>query len=258
MIEKNNISVFCRLFFVMISFFTSYVYSSEVTEKNATEHEALFLTFDIFPYGYIKKSGNISGIWYDILDKITMESGLVKTHQIVPTKRLLRYINTEQKVCTIISDGGKETAHLDLLEPIGQKLSAGILPRKRLEIKSYEDLKDILIAVPLGIKFRNAFDNDLTITKIDSPQYLNAIKMFSRGRVDAVAGAVEILKHVANVQGIKEEEFDEPLIFQTTNAYLACTFGVDKTIRNKLRSALVRLKKKGVINKMLTQYFPSS
>jgi len=259
MIDKNNIYVFCRLFFSMILLFPCYVSATEVTKESIKNRQNVsIITMEVFPYGYISKSGEPSGIWYEILNKILLKSGIDKITEIIPTKRLARYIDKEEPMCTLIADDGPNIDKTDLLEPIGQILSAGILPKKGIKIEEYSDLRDLIIAVPLGIEFNNNFDNDSTIQKTHPLHYLNAIKMLSKGRVDGIAGAIPILKYIAKSQGISQAEFDNPYVFLTVDVYLMCTFSVKQTIRNKLRKALLSLKKEGKIKRILTGAFLSS
>ncbi len=79
--------------------------------------------------------------------------------------------------------------------------------------------------------------------------------MLSKGRVDAVAGAIPVLKYIANLEGLSERALDKPLIFITTEVYFMCTIKVKKTIRNKLKIAIDNLKKNGQIQGILDKYF---
>jgi polar amino acid transport system substrate-binding protein len=226
---------------------------SEIQTTNLGELK--FVTMAQFPYGYKTEKGKLTGIWYDILNKIIQKSGIDIRNEITPTKRIVRYIESNNRMCTLIADKTTTANNTVNLGEIGQVLSAGILPKKGIIIEEYADLQNLVIAVPLGIEFYNAFDNDLTIKKVRPSQYLNAIKMLSRGRVDAVAGAIPILKYIAKLEGISEQGFERPFIFITTDVFLMCTKSVNKIIRNKLKIALFELKEKREIKKILDQYF---
>lgn len=255
----NDIFKFYSISLIALLSFSSDTVGYDETHSKVNEVEdVLIITMEVFPYGYISESGKPTGVWYDILNKIMLESEVAKRNEITPTKRLVKYIDTEKPMCTLIAGKGPEVGNVYLLEPIGQILTAGILPKKGIKIEEYTDLRNLLIAVPLGINFNSIFDDDVTMQKVSPPQYLNAIKMFSKGRVDAVAGPIPILKYIAKLQGISQAEFDRPFILLTTDVYLMCTLSVKKTIRNRLKTALIQLKREGVIQKILKRYFSSS
>jgi len=255
--RKHTFIVMSYIF--VYGYFCSYhlfakTYSAVETENNNIESVRM-ITMEQFPYGYRTEAGKPIGIWYEILNKIIIEGGLSIKNEIIPTKRLIRFINSNNKMCTLLADRAIRPDNLEVLGEIGHELSAGILPKKGIRIEKYEDLRNIVIAVPLGIEFNNHFDKDLHIQKIRPPQYFNAIKMLYKGRVDAVAGAIPILKYIARTEGISESEFDRPFVFLTTDVYLMCTFSVKKTIRDKLQKTLNELKEKGEIKKIIGSYF---
>ena len=245
--------------FILFSFtlgtLFSYAESYETTKRIIDSEDFLMVTMEQVPYGYVTKAEKSTGIWFEILNEIMLEGNIDKRNDIVPTKRLLRYINTNRNICTLIADERIGKDNYEFLEPIGQSLAAGVLPRKGIKLVKYEDLRGIIIAVPLGINFNDVFDADKTIKKVHPPQYLNAIRMFAKGRVDAVAGATSVLKQIAKQQGLSAEQFDEPFIFQDADVYLMCSRHIKSTIREKLKAAVIRLKEKGVIQKIINKYF---
>jgi len=205
------------------------------------------------PYGFKTKEGKSTGVLYDILNEIIKSSGINKTITIVPTKRLLA-IMQENKVCTLVADTPDIVA-FDLIEPVGFKLTAGILPGLGVKVDSYSSLKDKVIAVPLGIHFDKKFHKDNTLKKVRPPHYINAIKMLKKGRVDAVAGALPTLKYIAKKEGMNLMSFNKPLVLAQTEVYLVCTKDFKKNTRLKLKNAILELKSNGTIPKILVEYF---
>jgi polar amino acid transport system substrate-binding protein len=184
-----------------------------------------------------------------------MISGLGLPVEIQPTKRLLATMIRGQKNCTILVDSPEVVESLDLVEPIGYKLSAGILPVAGVKLKDYSHLKNIKIAVPLGIIFDNRFHSDKTLAKVSTPLYINGIKLMQLGRVDAVAGAVSVLKFIAKQEGLGEHFFDHPLVFVESDLYLVCSFHLSKNERNKLQQAVIKLRLSGQAQKIINSYF---
>jgi len=209
---------------------------------------------DQSPYGFTTKDGRKTGVLYDILNQILKTSGMNQPIGIVPTKRLLSILQNERKVCTIVADT-PDVQVFDLIEPIGFKLTAGILPGIGIKLDNYSSLKNKVIAVPLGIIFDKRFHEDDTLKKVRPHHYTNAIKMLKTKRVDAVAGALLTLKYIAKKEGMNLMSFNKPLVLAQTEAYLVCTTDLEKANREKLKKSVIKLKLNGTIEKILIEYF---
>ncbi len=171
------ISTFSLLSFIIGTLFplSSSAGVFEESKHNIVSEDFIMATMAQLPYGYLSETGEYTGIWYEILNKIILESGIDIKNKIVPTKRLVRFLDSNHNICTILADNNERSGNFDVLGEIGQTLSAGILPKKGIKIETYADLKNITIAVPLGIEFYNAFDNDLALKKVHPSQYQNVI-----------------------------------------------------------------------------------
>jgi len=206
------------------------------------------------PYGYISKEGQKTGILYEILDMIAKESDMTIPINIVPTKRLISTMLNNEKVCSIIGNS-PDTAPFDIIGPIGYQVTVGILPASGIKLDDYSSLQGIIIAVPLGIIFDEKFHNDTSLNKVRPPHYINAIKMLKLGRIDAIAGAIPILKFLAKQQGMSLSSFDKPLVMIRGEMYLFCAKSVHKNVQDKMKNTLIRLKDEGKIQKLLDSYF---
>jgi len=206
------------------------------------------------PYGYISGEGQKTGILYEILDRIVKASDMTIPINIMPTKRLVSTMLDNEKVCSIFVNS-PDTAPFDIIEPIGYQLTGGILPASGIKLDDYSKLQELIIAVPLGIIFDEKFHNDTSLNKVRPPHYINAVKMLKRGRVDAIAGAIPILKFLAKQQGMSLSIFDKPLVMLRGEMYLFCTKSVHKNVRDKMKETLIHLKNKGEIQKLLDSYF---
>jgi len=206
------------------------------------------------PYGYISKEGQKTGILYEILAMILKSSDMKIPINIVPTKRLISTMLNNEKVCSIVGNS-PETEPFDIIGPIGYQVTVGILPAAGIKLDNYSKLQGITIAVPLGIIFDEKFHNDTTLNKVRPPHYINAVKMLKLGRIDAIAGAIPILKFLAKQQGMSLSAFDKPLVMLRGEMYLFCTKNVHKNVRDKMKETLIQLKNRGEIQKLLDYYF---
>jgi len=237
-------------------FFLTFCMSLLIINANASElkNDVRILVMQQLPYGYISDEGKKTGILYDILDMILKSSDMKIPINIVPTKRLISTMLDNEKVCSIIGNS-PETAPFDIIGPIGYQVTVGILPAAGIKLDNYSKLQGITIAVPLGIIFDEKFHKDTTLNKVRPPHYINAIKMLDLGRIDAIAGAIPILKFLAKQEGMSFSSFDKPLVMLRGEMYLFCTKSVHKNVRNKMKETLIRLKDKGEIKKLLNSYF---
>jgi len=211
-------------------------------------------TLEQVPYGFKTSKGQIKGRLFDIMNEIINESGLKASNQLLPSQRLIHELNKGNQICTLVANTPYVSKHFDLIEPIGINLSAGVLSRKEVKLPNYASLKNLIIAVPLGIYFDKQFDNDNTLTKIHSLGYSNAIQMLKFKQVDAVAGAIESLLYISKHSGLAVSDFAPPLILSNLKIYLTCIKDTPNTMREAMRTAIKTLKKKGKIQKIHKQY----
>jgi len=211
-------------------------------------------TLEQIPYGFKTSKGQIKGGLFDIMNEIINESGLKASNQLLPPQRLILELNKGNQLCTLVANTPHASKHFDLIEPIGLKLSAGVLPRKGIELTNYVSLKNIIIAVPLGIYFNERFDNDNTLNKIHPLGYSNAIQMLKYKRVDAIAGAIETLRYIAKYESLLASDFSPPLILSNLEIYLVCIKDTPYSVRDAMRAAVITLKKNGKIQQIHNQY----
>jgi len=231
----------------------SFLSYSELNKKD--EDSIAMLTMEQIPYGYLSPEGKHIGMLYDILNEIILESEVGQTNHLMPPRRIFLEMITKKKICTLAADVPSMVSNFDLIEPIGYELKAGVLPRAGIKIQNYSDLKKIIIAVPTGVNFDDQFDNDLDIIKAQPSEYVNAIRMLKKGRVDAIAGAINNLYFIAKMKNMPFETFDKPFTFQTNNIYLVCTSTISKASRQKLKNAVITLRENKRFEVILKRFF---
>jgi len=246
----NKVSTLLLTYFLSITL-PAYAIQSDLLQ----EGDIAFLTIAQMPYGYPSNIGEPTGVFYDILNEIVILAGINSENVITPNMRIYNLINSNTKICTLAGDTSLMKEKLDNIEPINFFLQAGVLPKAGIELSDYSSLKGITIAVPIGINIDDKFHNDKNLIKVFPSQYLNAIKMLKTNRIDAVGGAISTLKFLAKLEGIKGKELGDPLIFSQYNVHLFCSYNISKKTRDKLRQAVITLKNRGKITKILNNYF---
>ena len=63
------------------------------------------------------------------------------------------------------------------------------------------------------------------------------------------------LMYIAKTQGIDKKNFGKPLVFESFDVYLLCSYGLDTEVRRVLKHTLIDLKSQGEIQKILNHYF---
>jgi hypothetical protein len=213
------------------------------------------ITMDQIPYGFSGINGETTGVLYDILNEIMIESGIEQTNKVLSPMRILATMTNQSNVCTLVADTPEVISKFDLIEPIGYKMSAGVLPRVGAKLLNYSSLKELTIAVPLGNYINEKFNNDNELTIVSSRNYINAIKLLKSGQVDAIAGAISTIMYIGKKEGMTTKDFEQPFLFSQNDIQLVCTNGLTKKTREKLKDAVLKLKSNGEIQKILSGYF---
>jgi len=253
--------MFCKelsfsLFTIVIISLTGF--SLNVVHAQSMKNDVAMITMKQKPYGFILADGSFTGVLYDILNEIIRESGVGQVNQIIPPKRLVFQLRSNKKTCSLVADSPSSVSSFDFIEPIGYELITGILPRAGLNLIDHEDLKGLTIAVPLGIDIKDTIKNDINFFIISPPQYINAIGMLHKGRVDGIAGAISTLKYIGLAEGMTTKDFGRELVFQRNYVHLVCTYAISRDTRQMLRRAVVKLKENGTIKDILKRYFNES
>ena len=228
------------------------------THARNVNNSISMMTLELFPYGFLDEKGKEDGVLYNIMNEIMTESGIGKLHAILPAKRLVVEFANPEGMCTIVMNTPYVNNQLEVIEPIGYKLSVGILPKAGINLDSYSDLKSIVVALPRGIYVGDRFMNDKTLTKASTSKYYSALLMLKAGRVDAVAGALQSLLYIAKNKEFAGQKFGKPLIFSENEMNLFCNNAVTKKVRDTLKSTLIELKRSGKVQKLLDRYFKSA
>lgn len=140
------------------------------------------------PHGFYDEDNKIVGMDFEILQEIEKYSGICMTKRLMPIARIWKSIKQGQH------DGGlifKSAARSDLVEYAAFIRNAEIIviPRKGLEIDSYEQLHNVSIAKTRGTPISNRFDLDVNLNLVEVTSYGQLIKMLKLGRIDAVIGS---------------------------------------------------------------------
>lgn len=215
-----------------------------------------FETLDIRPYGFKTDDGAVSGNLYEIANAIAKEAGIEIDNRLVPLARVIKNILNNRPICTLVI---RSEYSNDISVPVANihiDLHAGIIARKGMKLKTYDDLDGLVIGVARGSYIEHPFDSDQNLQKSFVSGDLQAVKMLQKGRVDAVAGGLSALKFNMEKVGMARDATEEPLILVKRVFWLHCAKSLqDGDLFDRLRSATQRLHEQGKIGEIWQRYY---
>ena len=218
-----------------------------------------FATLGLTPYGFTDEAGQPAGYLYDVINRVLEQAGLPGSNRILSTKRLLTGLDRGQIDCSVmvLTEDNKTRYHP--MAPIGLDLTLGVIARRDILLKSYEDLRGLTIAVPIGIVGRPDFDSDNSLDKLTVPDYSHSVRLFQRGRVDAMSGALDSLYFNLLQIGMKRSDVGPPYIFRRFPVWLQCGLHLpaDDPRFPRLRNAVDQLRNSGEIQQIIRRYVGS-
>ena len=223
---------------------------------HADDRKVRFATMELAPYGFLDESGNITGYLYEIANLIIGTAELPIINGLFPVERMIKEITDGRRDCTIAVDAPIIIKIFQLIEKIGKKIKSGILPRKGITISNYHDLYNHVIAVPHGTSFTLKFDKDDEIKRQFTNGYRHSINMMVRGRVDAIAGAIDSLRYSARKnQLVPNDIFGEAFIFTTSELWLVCAKDqLSPKMKEHLKQTVIQLRDSGEFQIIIDKY----
>ncbi len=223
----------------------------------AEETRPAILIMQQEPYSYLDANGEISGYLFKIAKSILKEAGYPQNVGMVPIKRMISEVSSGAADCTIAASSPFARKTFTQIEPIGHTLDVGVIPRKGVNLRTYEDLAGLRIGVPAGMSIGDPFDSDTTLTKVATPDYEKSALMLTHGRIDAIMGAIDSIRFSAFSKArIVHNIFGEPLITQSYPEMLMCNKDLpDDGYVLALKEATQRLKARGDIQEIIREFF---
>ncbi|MCV2358266.1 transporter substrate-binding domain-containing protein [Paucibacter sp. TC2R-5] len=161
------------------------------------------------------------GIVADLLNEFERRSGHSTVRTLTPYARVERDLQLGDTDFSIMAWGEARAAYANRGTAF-VPLDFGVKARKGVRLRSYEDLRQIVVAAPRGLKVDPRFDVDADVRKELLVDYTQAIRMTIAQRdAKAVAGSLSSLGHIIHKLGL-EDEFGDVLVLNTT--YLTVAF----------------------------------
>lgn len=245
----SNIFIPATIFLVILTAFISGPVNCQAQALKAA-------IFDIAPWGYLDKDGKIGGIQFELIRAIAKEMGEDIDIQLVPYKRMIENLETGAADFAIFYRSRKSEKSCEPLANWG-KLDIIVIGRAGTNLRSYQDLKPLEIAVRLGGFFEPHFDTDSTLNKLTVDNYSHGIKLLMAKRADAVIGTRATLYYEFQKQGVALDELGEPFVINSKEDWLHFSRkSVHQEKKENLTQAVNKLVKSGTFDQIFSKYLP--
>ena len=211
------------------------------------------LSFDVMalaPYGFRTASGELQGIFVDMLKAIGRQAGLDSTQNLYSIPRLTQKMSNRQYACSIFIRLPQLDRRFRLVAELPWRINVVVVGEPHLNLKSVRNLQKVRVAVPRGIRFDNPLDEPGAFIRFPTNGYLQSTRMLKRGRVEAMVGTEPSLIYL-----MRQERLIRPLtrlVVDTRSVALYCTEELD--IHDKLRDAVNRLTANGEFAAIIQRY----
>jgi polar amino acid transport system substrate-binding protein len=146
-------------------------------------------TIAIAPYGF-ESSAQPSGIYFDLANQLSDESGFKTTNLIYPYARIIKELRSGETDLTIMFKYKELSDDVIYIAPL-PTLQNVVIGLAGTRIDAIGDLKGKIIGYLRGAKFSDVIDNDPDIYKYEIRDYFQGLGMLKSGRVYAIIGPID-------------------------------------------------------------------
>ena len=242
---------FAIVAFLLVSSTAAWADEGRVSKKSGMA----FAVIEIPPYGYRENSSGLRGIYYDILTEAIKRRDRPISLEVIPTKRLLNYMDEGRIACSIFLAVDFVKNRYEKIAPVGRDLRSIILAAKGQKLTVYDDLKGRRVAITRGIVYGHKVDDDPSIERIITKDYDQSMKMLKAGRVDAVVGTDVSLLYLLKKSKIDPAILPKPLVLNSKSIHLWCAKGaLSDAEKGSFEGIFSEMQKDGTLKKIWDTY----
>jgi ABC-type amino acid transport substrate-binding protein len=208
------------------------------------------------PIGYINQHNIHQGVHWDYLLAIEKESNLCLNKTLLPYARIWQSIRVGKHDGGIIFKSNSRSNIVEYVAPI-RSVKTVVVPLKGISIKSYADLRHIIIGKTRGTHLSKKFDSDKNLQIVELNNYQQAAKMIEHGRIDAIAGSALVISYQLNKYNMfTHVDIDNKWVLGEKEQWLQLSSKsshLDKT--PQLKEAIEKLQKNGSFDKIMNKYY---
>ena len=240
---KKILSAFFALFFLCFSL-TSFAHKTDLLQVRSIA---------VSPYG-IKTDDELSGIYYDLANRLLAKSGLESDHHIFPYGRIMHELKIGKTDLTIMFKYKELTDYVDYIYPL-PALKNVVIGRRGTNFHSVSQLEKLSVAYLRGAKFSDKIDNNPEIIKQTVSDFYQGLLMLQKGRVNAIIGPMAPILSAAKQLGLNRDFFGEPLIVSERTPWLQMSKkSSNKVSATKLKTIFSQMMSDGELKKIQQKY----
>jgi polar amino acid transport system substrate-binding protein len=165
--------------------------------------EVRFVTVDAAPWASYDAEGRPVGAFPEIIAELIRRSGHRMPMLLQTFARIERDLEMGAQDCTILLWSEKR-AHLVEMGEVVYPMPFGIIARKGVVLKRYEDLLPLTVSMVRGVAFDPRFEADTRIRRDQDKDYRQSLQKLLHGRVEAVSGALPTILYQAREAGMTD------------------------------------------------------
>lgn len=166
------------------------------------------LTFHVIaaqPFGYLADDGEPTGLHYELIQQLSIRSGIKIRPVIMPYNRIWTTMENGGHDGGVVWRSAERDALVHYLSYVWTDYLT-VLTLKNKEVNDYSELQlDKKVGVMTSSSINDRFNNDNEIDKVMIPKYDNAVSMLSARRVDAIVGNIFAYIYIAKKQAVLEK-----------------------------------------------------
>lgn len=221
------------------------------SEAGAAE-KLSFITIDVAPWASVNDQGEMEGAFVELVKEISQRINREISVTITPFARVDRELETGSHDCTIL------VPRPDSLVVKGDVIAhhpMGVIPRKGIEITTYEDIQALHLSVIRGATMTPRFDEDTKIYKEYDTDYLIGLRKIARGRLDGIVGAIPTLLYLAEKEGV-DNQLGQPFALTEIPLLFQCSRNsANLNIMPAVNKAIADMKQEGVVTQIQSRYY---
>ncbi|KGJ91668.1 substrate-binding periplasmic protein [Colwellia psychrerythraea] len=218
-----------------------------------TENVLQMRTIAVAPYG-INTNGELSGIYYDLANKLLVKADIESEHHIFPYGRIMHELKLGKTDLTIMFKYKELADYVDYIYPL-PTLKNVVIGRKDTNFSSVKQLEKLSIAYLRGAKFSDDIDNNPEIIKQTVSDFYQGLLMLKKGRVDAIIGPMAPIISAAKNLDLSRDFFGKPLIVSERTPWLQLSKkSHHKVSAKQLKNIFSQMMAQGELNNIQQKY----
>ncbi len=205
------------------------------------------------PYG-IHIDQTFSGIYFDLANALATEAGFLANNSVSPYARIISELKSGHTDMTIMFRYPELEEHVVYVVPL-PPLKTVVIGRSGTVFDSLDSLKNKKIAYLRGASFSDAIDEDSSIIKQRTADFLQGVRMMMAGRVDAIIGPMDPILSAAAKINRGAESFGEPFVVSERTPWIQVSKrGKHLQSVETLETAFNALQSRGVLTQLHEKY----